>query len=106
MPSYGGTRDCFGKFCTLAERWRIFPVVSSSLAIFLGCASQATASSLLLISIDGLRPDYVTRADEHGLKIPNLRRFIAEGSYAEGVVGVLPTITYPSTTTLVTGVWP
>jgi predicted AlkP superfamily pyrophosphatase or phosphodiesterase len=40
------------------------------------------------------------------LKIPNLRKFIAEGSYAEGVTGVTPTITYPSHTTIVTGVWP
>ena len=30
---------------------------------------------LLLISIDGLRPDYVTAADAHGAKVPNLRRF-------------------------------
>jgi predicted AlkP superfamily pyrophosphatase or phosphodiesterase len=59
-----------------------------------------------MISIDGLRPDYVTQADRHGLKIPNLRRFVAEGAYADGVVGVVPTITYPSHTTLVTGVWP
>ena len=40
------------------------------------------------------------------MKIPNLRRFLAEGTHAEGVVGVVPTITYPSHTTLVTGVWP
>ncbi|HLI76979.1 MAG TPA: ectonucleotide pyrophosphatase/phosphodiesterase, partial [Acidobacteriaceae bacterium] len=59
-----------------------------------------------MISIDGMRPDYVTHADEHGLKIPTLRRFMAEGSYADGVRGVFPTVTYPSHTTLVTGVWP
>jgi len=29
-----------------------------------------------------------------------------EGAYAEGVTGVVPTVTYPSHTTLVTGVWP
>ncbi len=61
---------------------------------------------LLLISIDGLRPDNVTAADAHGAKIPNLRRFLKEGAYAEGVLGVIPTVTYPSHTTLVTGVWP
>ena len=73
-----------------------------------GMAAGATASAspVLLISIDGLRPDYVTQAGKHGLKIPNLRRFISEGSYADGVIGVVPTITYPSHTTLVTGVWP
>jgi predicted AlkP superfamily pyrophosphatase or phosphodiesterase len=38
--------------------------------------------------------------------VPNLRRFLKEGTYAEGVAGVVPTVTYPSHTTLVTGVWP
>jgi predicted AlkP superfamily pyrophosphatase or phosphodiesterase len=69
-------------------------------------AANAAAAPVLLISIDGLKPEYVTQADEHGLKVPNLRRFIAEGTHAEGVVGVVPTITYPSHTTIVTGVAP
>ena len=59
-----------------------------------------------MISVDGLRPDYITAADAHGAKVPNLRRFMKEGAYAEGVIGVVPTVTYPSHTTLVTGVWP
>ena len=61
---------------------------------------------LVVISIDGLRPDYVTAADEHGAKVPNLRRFLKEGAHADGVEGVVPTVTYPSHTTLMTGVWP
>jgi predicted AlkP superfamily pyrophosphatase or phosphodiesterase len=61
---------------------------------------------LVIVSIDGLRPDYITAADEHGAKVPNLRRFLKEGAYAEGVEGVVPTVTYPSHTTLMTGVWP
>lgn len=61
---------------------------------------------LVVISIDGLRPDYVTAADEHGAKVPNLRRFLKKGAYADGVEGVVPTVTYPSHTTLMTGVWP
>ena len=70
-------------------------------------ASTAWAASpILMISIDGLKPEYVTHADEHGLRIPTLRRFMTEGVYADGVVGVLPTVTYPSHTTLITGVWP
>ena len=67
---------------------------------------EKTLPLLVLISVDGLRPDYVTAADAHGCKIPNLRRFLKEGTYAEGVQGVVPTVTYPSHTTLVTGVWP
>lgn len=59
--------------------------------------------SLLLISIDGLRPDYVSEADRHGLKIPQLRQLWQTGVRATSVQGVLPTSTYPSHTTLVTG---
>lgn len=65
-----------------------------------------THQPVLLISVDGLRPDYVTQANEHHLRIPNLRRMLADGTYADGVTGVFPTVTYPSHTTLVTGVWP
>ena len=68
--------------------------------------SPVFAAPLLLISIDGLHPAYVTEADRHGLKIPNLRSFMGKGAYAKGVVGVVPTITYPSHTTLLTGVTP
>jgi hypothetical protein len=82
-------------------------VVAVLLWVGVAVAQQPVQSPLLLmISIDGLRPDYVTAADRHGLKIPNLRRFLAEGAYADGVQGVIPTVTYPSHTTLITGVWP
>ena len=69
-------------------------------------ALHAAERTVVMISIDGLRPDYVTAADQHGLKIPNLRRMMAEGAYAQGVTGVVPTVTYPSHTTLITGVSP
>ena len=69
-------------------------------------APLAAQQPVLMISIDGMRPDYVTAADQHQLKIPNLRRILANGTHAEGVQGVFPTVTYPSHTTLVTGVWP
>ena len=86
-----------------------------TLVFFLACnffpgaladAQEKPAPILVMISIDGLRPDYITAADAHGAKVPNLRRFLKEGTYAEGVVGVVPTVTYPSHTTLITGVWP
>jgi Type I phosphodiesterase / nucleotide pyrophosphatase len=54
----------------------------------------------------GLRPDDVFEAEKRGLKIPNLRSFLREGAHASGVVGVLPTVTYPSHATLLTGVSP
>ena len=69
-------------------------------------APAAPGPLVLMISVDGLRPDYVTQADSLGAKIPNLRRFLTEGMYADGVQGVIPSVTYPSHTTLITGVWP
>ena len=80
-------------------------VVSGLLAARVG-AQVPPPPLLLIVSVDGLRPDYVTAADRHGLKIPALRRFLKEGAFAEGVQGVIPTTTYPSHTTLLTGVWP
>ena len=68
--------------------------------------AAAWADPVLLISIDGLQPAEVLEAERRGLKIPNLRRFLAEGSFASGVIGVLPTVTYPSHATLITGVSP
>lgn len=71
-----------------------------------GLAMPAAARPVLMISIDGLRPGDVINAEARGLKLPNLHRFVREGTYAEGVVGVLPTVTYPSHTTLITGTSP
>jgi predicted AlkP superfamily pyrophosphatase or phosphodiesterase len=81
-------------------------------AVLLGSTAPVIAraeskhSPVLLISIDGLRPGDVLEADNRGLKVPNLRRFLKEGAYATGVTGNLPTVTYPSHTTLLTGVAP
>src|SRR5207245_555495 len=58
------------------------------------------------ISVDGLRASDVADASKHGLKVPTLRKLMAEGAYATGVKGVLPSVTYPSHTTLITGVAP
>jgi predicted AlkP superfamily pyrophosphatase or phosphodiesterase len=77
----------------------------SALLVFAVHAS-AEAAPVLMISVDGMKPEYVLQADAHGLKVPYLRSLIADGTYADGVIGVWPTVTYPSHTTLVTGVLP
>ena len=71
-----------------------------------GAQEQTARIPVILISIDGMKPEYVLEADVHGLKIPNLRRFVKEGAYSTGVHGVVPTVTYPSHTTIITGVSP
>ena len=86
---------------------RQFTLSLCVLAATVCCAAVAdTSAPLVVISIDGMKPEYVTQAQQHGLKVPTLRRFMSQGSYAEGVIGVLPTVTYPSHTTMITGVWP
>jgi predicted AlkP superfamily pyrophosphatase or phosphodiesterase len=74
--------------------------------VLVALALAAHAAPVLMISIDGLKPEYVTQADARGMKLPFLRTLIQIGSYAEGVIGVWPTVTYPSHTTLLTGVSP
>src|SRR5580704_12600105 len=48
---------------------------------------------VLMISIDGMRPGEVLHARERGLDLPNLTAFLKDGTYAEAVHNVLPTIT-------------
>lgn len=84
--------------------WLSLAVVFAALG-FTGSAEQVR-HPVVLISVDGLKPEYVLRADEHHLRIPNLRRLLRDGSFAEAVQGVVPTVTYPSHTTLITGAAP
>jgi predicted AlkP superfamily pyrophosphatase or phosphodiesterase len=71
-----------------------------------GASEHGRPPFVVLISIDGLKPEAVIDAASHGLKIPNLRAFIADGTYASGVRGVLPTLTYPSHMSILTGTSP
>jgi predicted AlkP superfamily pyrophosphatase or phosphodiesterase len=74
--------------------------------LLLAAARLALAAPVLMISIDGMKPEYITQADAHDLHVPTLRSLMRDGVYASGVTGVWPTVTYPSHTTLVTGVAP
>lgn len=81
-------------------------VLAAALASLALSAGAVQASPVLMISLDGLRPEDVTQAQARGIKVPQLRALMQEGAYASGVVGVLPTLTYPSHTTLITGAAP
>ena len=59
---------------------------------------------VLMISVDGLMPSAYTSPGP--ARIPVIRQLVAEGASAEGVVSVLPSVTYPAHTTLMTGVNP
>ncbi len=59
-----------------------------------------------MISIDGLRGRTLSSLPAQHLNTPNLLDFVQHGAVADGLIGVFPTVTYPSHTTLVTGVSP
>jgi hypothetical protein len=75
-------------------------------AAFATGAAAAPGHKLLVVSVDGLDWRYLRDADKLGLKIPNLRRLMHEGWTADGVVGVWPTVTWPSHTSILTGLRP
>lgn len=64
------------------------------------------ADHVILITIDGLRPQVYLDAEREGVAIPNLTALLKAGSGAEGVVVAYPSMTYPSHTSIVTGVSP
>lgn len=59
------------------------------------------ARTVMLISIDGCRPDYL----ERGLT-PTLSRLAAQGARAAALIPSMPTLTFPNHYTLVTGMHP
>jgi predicted AlkP superfamily pyrophosphatase or phosphodiesterase len=61
---------------------------------------------VFLITVDGLIPDSYLHPDAHGLRVPTLRRFVAEGAASDGALSVFPSVTYPAHTSIATGAWP
>ncbi len=86
------------------SRSRVLVFLLTLLVGSLALLAAAPARHVVLISIDGMRPASYTSPGP--AKIPTLRALAARGAYARGVIGVLPTVTYPSHTTMITGVPP
>lgn len=64
---------------------------------------KSLSDHVVLISVDGFRPDFYKEAR---WPAPNLKNMAEEGISADGVRGVFPSVTYPSHTTLITGALP
>lgn len=76
-------------------------------------AKQATkpqppriAAHVVIISISGLRADYLTNPETYRLRIPHLLALRNSGAYAVGVESVYPSLSNPAHATMVTGVLP
>jgi predicted AlkP superfamily pyrophosphatase or phosphodiesterase len=84
---------------------RFIALAAIAVALLTTAQAQNQEPRVVMISIDGLMPSsYIDPA--LASYTPNLRRLAKEGLWADGVIGVLPTVTYPSHTTLITGVEP
>jgi len=68
-----------------------------------GSAQDAPSKAVILVSIDGLMPQFYL---DSAWPAPFLQRMATEGAHVNRVEGVFPTLTYPSHTTLVTGALP
>jgi len=78
------------------------------LLVVLAAAPQPAgrAQHVVVISIDGLRPDYYLPSPTRLAQMPALDALRESGSWAEGVIGQFPSLTYPSHTSIVTGTSP
>jgi predicted AlkP superfamily pyrophosphatase or phosphodiesterase len=94
------------KHADVLARCALPPFRVAALLLLSILAGSGRTAPVLMISVDGMKPQYVLEAQKRGLKIPYLKSLLADGTHADGVVGVWPTVTYPSHTTLVTGVSP
>ena len=78
-----------------------------ALPLLLLCSQKpATDLHLIVISMDGLSPEYYLRAEQHSLELPTLREFMQRGVYSDGMETVYPTLTYPAHASIATGVLP
>jgi len=64
-------------------------------------SASPVPASILLISLDGVRPDYLGRGDT-----PNLDRLADAGVRAEWMQSVYPSLTFPNHYSMVTGLYP
>src|SRR5256885_572819 len=79
---------------------RVVHLVSVLLLFFagFGCAQPAPRTTVLWISVDGLRGDYLKRADP-----PTLMRLAHAGAYTTQVRPIFPSETFPNHIAQVTG---
>jgi predicted AlkP superfamily pyrophosphatase or phosphodiesterase len=76
-----------------------FVVLLLALACLVGCSSER--ATVVWISIDGLRPDYLDRANA-----PLLNRLVREGVSTRKLIPPTPSLTFTSHVTQATGVGP
>lgn len=66
-------------------------------------ADTSEVDHVILVSVDGLRPEFYL---DDEWPAPNLQQMRREGAHAEAVTSVFPSVTYPAHTTMITGARP
>jgi len=72
-----------------------------SLPVFAADSIHDLRPTLIVVSVDGFRPDYITNFDT-----PNLRRIMEQGVHAKYLIPSFPTKTFPNHNTIATGLYP
>lgn len=85
---------------------RALTLLVALLPVALGCAARAPRTRVVLVSVDGLWARDLQRAESAGVRLPVLDSLRRVGTLAAGVIGSFPSVTYPSHTTIITGVPP
>ena len=84
----------------LANRWAK-RLANTLLALAIGAANAAGGDIVVLISMDGVRHDFLD-----GASLPALQRMQREGARAERLIPVYPSNTFPGHVSIATGTWP
>ena len=81
----------------------ILAIALSSIVVAVqrGGAFSDLKPTIILVSFDGFRWDYTTKAPT-----PNLRRLMARGVHAQNLIPSFPSKTFPNHYTIVTGLYP
>ncbi|MHA4895227.1 alkaline phosphatase family protein [Pedobacter sp. PWIIR3] len=82
---------------------KLVSITIIALLMVTGQVMAQTAKHVIFLTIDGFRPDFYLDSE---WRTPNLRMLMKDGAYAKGVNSVFPSVTYPSHTTIITGVQP
>lgn len=85
---------------------RAFVLLIALTGVACASAGRAPRPRVVLVSVDGLWARDLQRADSAGVRLPVLDSLRRAGALAAGVVGSFPSVTYPSHTTIITGVPP
>lgn len=73
------------------------------LLLFVAAPAWGAEPTLILVSLDGFRWDYL---EKYAAETPSLRQLAADGVRAERMISSFPTLTFPNHYTIVTGLWP